>query len=145
VNVKAIRRSDLCIKFNTMQSNIYHLLRFSFSLILLFFGCNQFLHFLPAEHFPTQAQVLYDAFVETGYILNAVGIVQVILGLSLLFNAYIPLTLLLFFPILLNVILFHLCLDIAGFPKVIPTLVLYTYFIVWYRQTFSTMFKTLSL
>jgi len=127
-----------------MKSNIYHVLRFGFSFLLLFFGFNQFLHFLPPEHFPTNAQLLYEAFLGSGYILSTVGVVQIILGLSLLFNSYVALALLLFFPILVNVILFHLCLDIAGYPKVIPTLVLYTYFVVWYRQTFSTMFKTLS-
>lgn len=143
MNVKGLGHAHLCIKFNTMQRSIYHILRYIFSFILLFFGFNQLLLFLPPEHFPTQGQLLYEAFLGSGYILRAVGVVQIILGISLLFNAYVALALLLYFPILVNVLLFHLCLDLVGFPKVIPTLVLYCYFVFFYREPFSTMIKTL--
>lgn len=128
-----------------MQRIIHIIARFSFSFILIFFGLNQFLHFLPHHGFPPEAQALFDAFQNAGYILNAVGFVQILLGITLLFNRYVPLALMLFAPILVNVLLFHLCVDIGGLPKVVPTLLLYSYFVFKYRNLFNIVIKKLAV
>lgn len=128
-----------------MQRVIHVIARFSFSFILIFFGLNQFLHFLPHQGFPPDAQALFDAFQNAGYILNAVGFLQILLGIALLFNRYVPLALVLFAPILVNVVLFHLCVDIGGLPKVLPTLFLYVYFLFEHRSIFNVVIKKLTV
>src|SRR5690606_32931681 len=95
-----------------MQNKIlYTIFRFGFCAMLLFFGVNQFFHFLPEHVYPKDAQALITAFSNAGYIFSAVGALQLLLGITLLFNKNIPLGLLLFAPILANIILFHLALD----------------------------------
>src|SRR5690606_297742 len=128
-----------------MQRIIHITARFSFSFVLILFGLNQFLHFLPDSTYPDEAQALVHAFQHSGYIFYAVGTVQMVLGIMLLTNRCIPLGLLFFAPILVNVLLFHICVDIAGFPKVLPTLLLYTYFIFRYKSLFTSLFKRLSV
>ena len=127
-----------------MQRIIHIVARFSFSFILLFFGLNQFLHFLPSHHFPPEAQALFNAFHQAGYILHAVGFVQILLGIVLFFNKYVPIGLVLFAPILVNVILFHVCVDIGGIPKALPTLLLYAYFVFKHRNLFNLITKQLA-
>lgn len=128
-----------------MERIIHITARFSFSFVLIFFGLNQFFHFMPNPNYPTEAQNLIDAFQHSGYIFYTVGTTQIVLGITLLINKYIPLGLLLFAPILVNVLLFHLCVDIAGLSKVLPTLLLYTYFIFRHKSLFISIFKCLSL
>lgn len=128
-----------------MERIIHITARFSFSFILIFFGLNQFFHFLPDPNYPTEAQNLMDAFQHSGYIFYTVGTTQIALGITLLINKYIPLGLLLFAPILVNVLLFHLCADIEGLSKVLPILLLYAYSIFRHKLLFISILKSLSL
>lgn len=128
-----------------MQKVINIIARFSFSFVLIFFGSNQFFHFLSNPSYPAKAQELISAFHNSGYIFYAVGAAQILLGITMLINKYIPLGLLLFAPILVNVLLFHLCLDIAGSAKTLPTLLLYFYFVFKYKSHFVLLFKSLSV
>ena len=127
-----------------MQRIIDFIARFSFSFVLILFGLNQFFHFLPNPDYPAKAQELISAFQHSGYIFYTVGTVQITLGIMLLINKYIPLGLLLFAPILVNVLLFHLCVDIAGLPKVLPTLLLYSFFVFRYKSHLIPVLKNLS-
>jgi putative oxidoreductase len=84
-------------------------------LILAVFGVNKFAHFLPMpEDIPAAAGVLMQAFAESGYIFQAVGVVEVVVGVLLLLNLFAPLAAALFVPITVNILLFHLNLDFAG-------------------------------
>lgn len=128
-----------------MQEIIHITVRVSFSFVLILFGLNHFFYFLPDPGYGAEAQALVRAFRNSGYIFYAVGAVQIAFGITLLINQYIPLGLLLFTPILVNVLLFHLCVDIVGLPKTLPILLLYTYYIFRYKSLFSSLFKSLSL
>lgn len=126
-----------------MQKILDCIVRFSFSFMLIFFGLNQFLHFLPDPSYPAEAQAIIEAFQRSGYILYAVGILQLIVGGMLLIDRWVPFGVLLFAPILINVLLFHLRADVAGLPKVLPTFLLYVYFIFKYRSRFISVFINL--
>lgn len=126
-----------------MQKILDCIVRFSFSFMLIFFGLNQFLHFLPDPSYSAEAQAIIEAFQRSGYILYAVGILQLIVGGMLLIDRWVPFGMLLFAPILINVLLFHLRADVAGLPKVLPTFLLYVYFIFKYRSRFIFVFINL--
>lgn len=125
-----------------MQRIIYPFFRFGFSFMLLFFGLNQFFHYLPEHQYHAEAQGFITALHQSKYVFYTVGFTQISLALALLFNRYIPLALILFTPILVNVVFFHLFMDIEGIVKVIPTVICFAYFVYRYKDFFIQIIKT---
>lgn len=61
-----------------------------------------------------------SALVGSGYLMAMVGLVEVVVGVMLLANKYVPLALLLLAPISVNIVAFHAFLDPAN---ILPGLV----------------------
>ncbi len=77
-------------------------------LIFLIFGLNGFFNFLPPQPpLPEAALKFVMALVETGYMMKLVKTIEVLSGILLLFNLFVPLALLLLAPIVVNIFLFH--------------------------------------
>jgi len=89
-------------------------IRILLGLIVLIFGLNKFLQFMPTPPMPEAAGEFMGALVATGYLMVVVAIVEIITGIMLLTNRFQPLALVLLFPVLLNAFLFHLFLAPAG-------------------------------
>ena len=89
-------------------------IRILLGLIVLIFGLNKFLQFMPTPPMPEPAGEFMGALVATGYLMVVVAMVEIITGIMLLTNRFQPLALVLLFPVLLNAFLFHLFLAPAG-------------------------------
>tara|TARA_R110000772_G_scaffold60386_1_gene136468 strand:- start:46 stop:336 length:291 start_codon:yes stop_codon:yes gene_type:complete len=75
---------------------------------------------MPTHIYTGNAAIFIDSLSETGYLLKVVGIFEIIIGLLVLFNKWVPFALILLAPISVNILLFHLFLDIPGlFPALI--------------------------
>ena len=86
-------------------------------LIFFVFGLNGFFNFLPQPPLPEAGLKFIMALVETGYMMKLVKTIEVIAGLLLLANIFVPLSLLLLAPIVVNIFLFHAILAPAlGLP-----------------------------
>lgn len=95
--------------------------RILLGLFLVIFGVNKFLLFMPPMDMPDAAREFFGSLINTGYLLQFVGVVETLAGVALLLNRFVPLALLLVAPVLVNILTFHLFLD----PKtIIPGLVL---------------------
>lgn len=90
------------------------IVRILLGLMVLIFGSNEFLQFMPMPPLPEAAGEFMGALVKSGYIMEAVAIVEIVTGLMLLINRFQPLALIILFPVLLNAFWFHLFLDPAG-------------------------------
>ncbi len=106
----------------------------------LFFGLNILLHFL---HMPPMAgdAGTFSVILAQHHWMNFVGVVQVVGGLLLLVNRFVPLALALLAPILVNVLLFHLLL--LGGTGVGPGLLftaLELFLLFIYRRNFYGLF-----
>ncbi len=88
--------------------------RIIYGLILVVFGLNKFLNFIPPLEAPDAANSFFMALVATGYMMAFIAIVEIIAGILLLTNKYVPLALVIVFPVMLNALLFHLFLDPAN-------------------------------
>lgn len=88
--------------------------RIILGLVLVVFGLNKFLQFMPFPPMPEAAGAFMGALMATGYMMVIVAVVEIVVGLMLLTNKYVALSLLLLAPISVNIIAFHLFLDIAG-------------------------------
>ena len=88
--------------------------RIVLGLILVVFGLNKFLQFMPFPPMPVPAGAFMGALMASGYLMTIVAIVEIAVGAMLLTNKYVALALLLLAPISVNIITFHIFLDIAG-------------------------------
>ena len=86
--------------------------RILLGLPLIVFGLNGLLHFkeTPADY-PLQATAFLDALVDSGYLFPLKSIIEVACGGMLVLGLFVPLALILFAPILVNIVAFHVYLD----------------------------------
>ncbi len=99
-----------------MNSTFTKILRIILGLGLLFFGVSKLasFNFMPTHIYTGDAAIFIDSLSNTGYILKTIGILEILIGLLLLFNKWIPFALILLAPISVNIFLFHLFLDTPG-------------------------------
>ena len=88
--------------------------RYFLGLIFVVFGLNYFLNFIALPPMTPEAMSFMGALMETGYMLPLVKIIEVVAGLMLLSGLFVPLALVLLAPIVVNILLLHLFLDVGG-------------------------------
>ena len=111
--------------------------RILLGLIFTVFGLNFYFNFLPPPELNAEAGAFFGALLETGYMMDIVKLVEVVGGVMLLAGVWVPLALVILFPIVLNIFLFHTVLDLAGLPIAIFVMVL-ELFLAWaYRDSFK--------
>lgn len=97
-----------------MNSNFSKILRVILGLGLIIFGLNKFFNFMPMPELPEDAASFMSSLQATGYVLPIVGFLEIVIGLMLLVNKAVAFALLLLAPISVNILLFHLFLDLPG-------------------------------
>jgi len=97
-----------------MNSKFTMIVRILLGIMLVVFGANKFLHFIPMETPTGTAGEFMNSLGATGYIFPVVGVLEVFIGLMLLLKKWVPFVIILLAPISVNILLFHLFLDIPG-------------------------------
>lgn len=97
-----------------MNSMFTKIIRILLGIMLVVFGANKFLHFIPMGPPTGEAGSFMSSLGATGYIFPVVGVFEVLIGLLLLLKKWVPFALILLVPISINILLFHLFLDIPG-------------------------------
>jgi putative oxidoreductase len=114
--------------------------RLLLGLIFLVFGLNGFLHFIPMP--PPKglaAQQFGGAIFASHYWVVVFGI-QVIGGVLLLVNRFVPLALVLLGPVIVNIFFFHMLMAPEGIPLAIVVVVLWVILAVRYKQYLAGIF-----
>jgi len=114
---------------------------------LLVFGLNGFLNFIPqpSTPLPAGAAAFATALVQTGYMMPLIGATQLLVGVLLLSNRFVPLALVLFAPFMVNSIAFHAVLQPAGLPMVAVFLAVELYLAWVYRQSYRALLTARAL
>ncbi len=114
--------------------------RYVMALILIVFGANKLVPFLPNPELSQEAFTFLGAIMETGYLFKFIGLVEVITGLLLAFNRFVPVALIVIAPISINIVLFHAFLDT---PTVLGPglllLILNIYLLFAYKKYYDPM------
>ncbi len=97
-----------------MNSMFTKIVRILLGIMLIVFGANKFLHFIPMEAPTGSAGDFMNSLGATGYIFPVVGVLEVLIGAMLLLKKWVAFALILLAPISINILLFHLFLDIPG-------------------------------
>jgi len=108
-------------------------------LIFVFFGLNGFLQFLKAP-MPTGLAGEFLAVLFQSHYVLFICVVQVVGGLLLLVNRYVPLALTLLGPVVVNIILYHLLLNPAAAQLAVVVSICWLFLFYRYRQNFSGLF-----
>ncbi|MEZ4874489.1 MAG: DoxX family membrane protein [Flavobacteriaceae bacterium] len=104
------------------------ILRIGLGLMLLLFGANKFLWFLRDFDFTgyPEAEYLFKALrysgaapTGKGYLMGFVGLTEVLVGVLLLLKKWVPFALVVLVPISLNLVAFHLFVNL---PNIGPAL-----------------------
>jgi uncharacterized membrane protein YphA (DoxX/SURF4 family) len=92
--------------------------RILLGLVFAVFGLDGFLHFMPQPTgpFPEGAMAFGMAMMKTGYLFQLLKATEVVGGLLLLANRFVPLGLTLLAPVLVNILFFHVFLEPEGLP-----------------------------
>jgi len=121
---------------------IAHIARYSLGGGFLLFGLNGFLQFLPTPPPPPPAALNFvSALFATGYMIPLIKGTEVIAGLLLLGNRFVPLALALLAPVVVNILAYHLFLAPAGL--IVPLALLAAELVLaWsYRDAFAPMLR----
>ncbi len=110
-------------------------------LMFFVFGLNGFLNFIPPpkDGIPEGAMALSVAMMKSGYLMPFVKGTEVIVGLLLLINRFVPLALAVLAPIILNIVAFHLFLAPSGLVMTIVIAALELYLAWTYRAVYRPM------
>jgi uncharacterized membrane protein YphA (DoxX/SURF4 family) len=114
--------------------------RLLLGLIFVVLGLNGFLNFLSMGPMPTGLAGQFIGALFLSHYFWVVAALQVAGGVLLLVNRFVPLALVLLGPVIVNILLYHLFLNLAGIPLALVVTVLW--FVVFYahRQSFAGVF-----
>lgn len=107
------------------------LARLLLGLLFTVFGLNGFLHFIPMPPPQGIAGQFMGALFVSHYLVPIFAL-QLIAGVLLLVNRFVPVALTLLGPILVNIVLFHVLMEPKGIGMAIITVALWS--IVFYRE-----------
>jgi len=126
-----------------MNSTFTKILSFILALILIFFGLNKFMQFdfIPTPLIPLEDNSFMSSLSATGYVLPVVGALEIFIGVLLLLRKWVPFALLLLVPISMNVLLFHLFLNISGIIPAILIVGINIVLIYKYWKSYRPLFQ----
>ena len=109
-------------------------------LIFVVFGLNAFLHFIPMPPPQGLAGDFMKALFMSHYF-YVVAVLQIVGGALLLLGRFVPLSLTLLGPVIVNILLFHIFLEPSGLPLAIVVSALALFLLWTNRQAFSGLIK----
>ncbi len=90
---------------------------------------------------PTDCYVLIKALWDTKYLMHLVKIIELITGLMLLFNLFVPLALLLLLPVMVNIVGINIVYLGGGFTMALPMMAVTLYLIYLKRESFKPLLQ----
>ena len=113
--------------------------RLLLGVIFFVFGLNGFLGFIPMPPLEGAAGAFIGSLASSHYLYLVAG-VQLIAGVLLLINRFVPLALAMLAPMIANILAYHATMQPSGFPLAIFTTLLWV-IVVWrYRAHFTSLF-----
>lgn len=115
--------------------------RILLGLMFFVFGLNGFLNFIPPpkDGIPEGAMAFSMAMMKTGYLMQLVKGTEILVGLLLLLNRFVPLALVVLAPVLVNIVAFHVFLAPTGIPLLVVIVALHLYLAWTYRHVYRPL------
>jgi len=108
-------------------------------LIMVVFGANKFLNFMPQPtEIPEQMGALMGILMTSPF-MTIIGVLEVLGGLGLILNKFVPLSLTVLIAVLLNAALFHLFFDPANVVGALVFLLLCLVLVYGYKDRYKSL------
>jgi putative oxidoreductase len=128
-------------KENSSMRTASVIARYLAGTIFLVMGLNGFLNFIPLPPPGGVAGQFMGALYVSHY-LWVIFAFQVIAGVLLLVNRYVPLAVAILAPVLVNIITFHVLMAPAGLPLALFVAILWAAIFIGVRPAFSGLFQS---
>ena len=117
------------------------IIRIIVGLMLIVFGANKFLNFIPMEPATPELGNFMMALVSAGYIMPLVAVVELLIGVSLIVNRYVALSLVLLAPLSINFVGINLAFTPEGVAPALFVFATNTYLMYLNRDKYLPMLK----
>ena len=122
-----------------MNPKVFMVLRILLGIFVLIFGLNKFLNFLPApEGMSADAGAYFGALVN-GKTMDLVAIVEIVAGLTLIFNKFGALMAVILMSVSVNAVLFHAVLDPGNIVPALALLALNIVALIGYKHKYKAL------
>lgn len=121
------------------MSKTLSVIRIIFGVLITIFGANKFLNFMPAPETMPEPIMNYMTALMSTKTLELVGAVEVIAGLSFIFNKYGALMALILMSVSINAVLFHAFLGPADIMGALILLILNIVMLYAYRDKYKDL------
>ena len=115
--------------------------RYLAGVIFLVFGLNGFLHFIPFPP-PTGVAAQFMGALYVSHYLWVIFAFQLVAGVLLLVNRYVPLALAILAPVIVNIFCFHALMAPSGLPRAFFVALLWVLIFIDVRPAFSGLFQS---
>jgi putative oxidoreductase len=122
------------------MKTITFIARILLGLLFVVFGLNGFVHFMPMSMPTGLAGQYIGALYQSNY-LKVVLAFELIAGILLVLNRYVPLAVAVLAPIIVNIVLYHVFMDPAGLPAAIAASILWIVSARSVRSAFAGLFQ----
>jgi uncharacterized membrane protein YphA (DoxX/SURF4 family) len=109
-------------------------------LVFTVFGLNGFLNFIPQPPLPAGPAGQFITALFVSHYLYVIAAVQVISGVLLLINRYVPLAIVLLGPMLVNILAYHLLMNTLGLSVAAVVALLWCVLAYYHRQHLACIF-----
>lgn len=123
-----------------MSKAFLHISRYFLGLIFLVAGINGYFVILDFEPFIATSPEAMALF-EFEYLLIIEKTLEIICGVLLILNRFVPLALAILSPIVANVFFLHLFLDHSLLPLAIILVIMQAYLLFYYRKNFVSILE----
>lgn len=124
----------------SVRAKVPAIARILLGLAFVVFGLDFFLHFMPHPAMSADAMAFSGA-LFAGKVFSVTKSVEVVAGLALLGNRFVPLALTLLAPIEIGILIFHVVYAPSGLPLIVVLIALTVYLAWSYRSAFAPMLR----
>ena len=110
--------------------------RYLLGLMFTVFGANGFLHFIPQPPPTNPLAIQFFTAVTLSHFFVGMYAMQLVCGVLLLINRFVPFALTLLGGIIYNILMYHLTMDPKGLPPGVLAAILWTLVFSAYRENF---------
>ncbi|MFK5976636.1 MAG: hypothetical protein QM493_09030 [Sulfurovum sp.] len=97
-----------------MKDKIFLGIQILSGLMLVVFGLNKFLHFMPMPPMSPEMVEYMTALMATGFMFPLIAVIEILAGLAFISNKFAGLMAIIVTPVIVNALLAHIFLDPSG-------------------------------
>lgn len=126
-----------------MKKKILFVISLLFGLMFINSGLNKFFHYMPMpKDMPENMMKVMGAFMEIGWLMPLVAVVEIIGGILFITNKYRALGAIMIFPVALGVLLTHVVNLQSGIPVAVILMAINIWVIIENRAKYMPMLRS---